>query len=180
MVSNSETRKKLCQNFPITLTIELLTIVMKENIFQFGNTFWLQLTGTAMGTPIAVTYANLYSGWKEKVDIIPKFAENLLHISRFVDDLLGIWIPRENDSEIEDAIRFEAFKRELNSFEPGKLKWEVEARTKEVNFLDLTISIQENKKLKFKTFQKELNPFLYLPENSAHPPGTLKGLIFGS
>ena len=162
------------------MTIELLTIVMKENIFQFGNTFWLQLTGTAMGTPIAVTYANLYSGWKEKVDIIPKFAENLLHISRFVDDLLGIWIPRENDSEIEDAIRFEAFKRELNSFEPGKLKWEVEARTKEVNFLDLTISIQENKKLKFKTFQKELNPFLYLPENSAHPPGTLKGLIFGS
>ena len=173
-------QSKLCQNFPITLTIELLTIVMKENIFQFGNTYWMQLRGTAMGTPIAVTYANLYSGWKERSELIPKFNKNILHLSRFVDDLFGIWVPDDNENIQDDLRKYEEFKIKMNNFKPGKLKWQVENKTKQVNFLDLNISIQENGILKFKTYQKEMNPFLYLPAHSAHPPGTLKALIFGA
>ena len=171
---------KLCQNFPTTFILELLTLVMKENIFQFGNTYWIQLTGTAMGTPIAVTYANLYSGWKERSELIPKFNKNILHLSRFVDDLFGIWIPDDSGNIKDDLCKYEEFKIELNNFRPGKLKWQIENKTQQVNFLDLNISIQENGILKFKTYQKESNPFLYLPVHSAHPPGTLKALIFGA
>lgn len=40
--------------FPTEFLIETLEIVMKENIFQFGETFWLQLMGYAMGNSAAV------------------------------------------------------------------------------------------------------------------------------
>ena len=82
----------------------------------------MQLTGTAMGTPIAVTYENLYSGWKERSELIQKFNKNLLHLSRFVDNLFGIWI-LDNDGGMQNYLcKFEAFKNELNNFKPGKLK----------------------------------------------------------
>lgn len=169
--------RKIEEDFPTEFIMDLLTLVMTENVFQFGNTYWIQLVGTAMGTPIAVTYANLYSGWKERDALIPKFRQNLLHISRFVDDLFGIWIPSSNDPE---NLQFEHFKEELNDYKPGILKWEVEKLCEKVNFLDLTIEVTKERTLTFKTYQKELNLFLYLPSHSAHPPGTLKGLVHGA
>jgi hypothetical protein len=40
-------------DFPTHLFLEVLEIIMYNNIFSFGDTFWLQNTGTAMGTPSA-------------------------------------------------------------------------------------------------------------------------------
>ena len=48
-----------------------------------------------------------------------------------------------------------------------------------VNFLDMTISIQDSI-ISTKTYQKEGNPYLYINPSSAHPPGMIKGVIFGS
>eukprot|EP00956_Cyclotella_meneghiniana_P021804 scaffold40247_cov36-Cyclotella_meneghiniana.AAC.1 len=45
--------------------------------------------------------------------------------------------------------------------------------------MDLTISI-DNGKFKFTLFEKPLNLYLYIPPNSAHPPGCITGLIFGN
>jgi hypothetical protein len=40
-------------NFPTQLFLKVLEIIMKNNILQFRSTYWLQLYGTAMGTPTA-------------------------------------------------------------------------------------------------------------------------------
>jgi hypothetical protein len=43
----------LPQDFPTELFLQILNIVMENNIFTFAGTYWLQLSGTAMGTPAA-------------------------------------------------------------------------------------------------------------------------------
>jgi hypothetical protein len=54
----------------------------------------------------------------------------------------------------------------------------IEDPTLSTNFLDLTLTISESKVIT-KTFQKDLNLYLYFPASSAHPPSCLKGLITG-
>lgn len=59
------------------------------------------------------------------------------------------------------------------------MDWYTEQLSKQVNFLDLTIWIDEQGKIQYRTFQKPMNLFLYIPAHSAHPPGVLKSLIYG-
>jgi hypothetical protein len=59
------------RNVPLPALMEALELVMKNNIFSFGDTYWLQLSGTAMGTPPAPCYATLVYAIHEHV-ILPK------------------------------------------------------------------------------------------------------------
>jgi hypothetical protein len=43
----------------------------------------------------------------------------------------------------------------------------------------MRVSIDSQQQLHFKTFQKDMNLYLYILPTSAHPPNLLKGLIFG-
>ena len=56
---------QLPEDAPTEFLLEALEIIMKENIFQFGDTHWLQKIGCAMGTSAAVNYAYLYVGLLE-------------------------------------------------------------------------------------------------------------------
>ena len=59
---------------------------MQNNIFKFGNTYWRQKIGAAMGTSLAVQYANTYVAILELEIIIPTFKQNLPLYGRFIDD----------------------------------------------------------------------------------------------
>jgi hypothetical protein len=52
---------------------------MNNNIFSFGNTFWLQLQGTAMGTPAAPLYSIITYGYHKNTQILPTFNDKLLY-----------------------------------------------------------------------------------------------------
>jgi hypothetical protein len=45
---------------PVEFLLASLEEIMTNNIFQFGNTYWRQRCGCAMGTNSAVNYACLY------------------------------------------------------------------------------------------------------------------------
>ncbi len=162
----------LPNNYPKELILTILNSIMDTNIFMFGDTYWLQTSGTAMGTPVACSYATTSYGNHENQHILPKFNVNLFYYKRYIDDILGIWLPSQDNENT-----WSNFKSTLNSF--GTLKWVVTNPSTSVNFLDLNISINSNNKIEISTFQKAMNLHLYIPPSSAHPPSCLKGLITG-
>ena len=190
MYTNIDTDHALCQigNFIRTestsnllktkciqpgVLLEALAIIMRNNVFKFGDTYWYQKTGTAMGTPPAPPYATLYFALHE-MEVIKNFP-SLVFYRRLIDDGFGAWMG-EADGNFAD------FQTAINNY--GKLTWEFSQLTDQVNYLDLTIKVKpsvalNNCTLSFQLYEKALNLYLYLPPNSAHPPGILKGLIYG-
>jgi hypothetical protein len=156
-------------SFPSEFFLRVLEIVMDNNIFTFGNTFWLQNNGTAMGTPAAPLYSILSFGHHENITVLQNFPSNILFYRRYIDDILGIWIDSTPG-------KWEEFISQLNTF--GNLRWNVENLSHQTTFLDLEISII-NGVIKTKTFQKGMNLYLYIPPLSAHPKSCFKGLIMG-
>jgi hypothetical protein len=161
-------------DFPRTLFMTVLGIIMKHNLFQFDDTFWLQKDGTAMGTPTACLYATIAYGIHERHKLLPKFSNMLLLYKRFIDDVLGIWKPSTDGL---DSQTWEEFKTSMNEW--GKLRWVISERSTSANFLDLTLTIT-NGKIISRTFQKSMNLYLYIPPVSAHPTSCFKGLIVGN
>ena len=89
---------------------------------------------------------------------------------RFIDDIFGIW------SGTKD--QFHNFVTELNSFAaPYGIKFGDHAIGPSVNFLDVTLSINETSKLiEYKLFVKPTDSRLYLRTESFHPPHVFSGV----
>ena len=159
----------------ISALMKALNIVMTHNVFRFGDTNWIQHSGTAMGAPPAPMYATLYFAIREE-RIVPLFPE-LLFYRRFIDDGFGIWIPSPHSDSVTDTARFENFQQKFRRW--GRLDWTFSLRSTSVDFLDVTISLTSDFRIETSLFEKALNLYLYLPPHSAHPPGVLMGLILG-
>ena len=165
--------KELPKNFPSSLILKGLEMVMRNNIFTFGDTFWLQLKGTAIGTSVACMYATIYFSYHEEKKIILPTAKkrgDLLLYVRFIDNVFAI-IKRPESTEI--------LNKQLNSFgkEDRRLVWEASAPARVITFLDLTISLSPLNSIITQTFQKKMNNYLYLPQESAHQMSVHQGII---
>ena len=160
---------------PIDALVKALDIIMRNNVFQFGDTFWKQNEGTAMGTPPAPPYATTYYGIHEE-DFLQTWKPNLITYKRFLDDVFGIWIPTNPFTKNED---WQLFKQTMNNESFG-LEWEFSELTNSVDFMDITITINEKKQIVTTLYQKPTNLHLYIPPHSAHPPGLLTGIIHGT
>ena len=157
--------------FPVAAVKEALKMVLQNNVFEFGDSFFEQRSGCAMGTPVACIYATLYYAYHERQTLLPKYSNNLLMMKRYIDDIFGIWIPDDDNPKA-----WEEFKNDLPF---GILEWDVVERSRKVDFLDLTISINADRRIETRTFQKAMNLYLYLPATSAHPPSVIRGMIYG-
>jgi hypothetical protein len=90
-------RDELPRSTPSDILIAALNEIMSNNIIQFGDTYWRQLRGCAMGTSAAVNYAYLYVGLLEVRRLLPRYKESLLFFRRFIDDGIGVWIDQPGD-----------------------------------------------------------------------------------
>jgi hypothetical protein len=148
-----------------------LRILLQSNYFLFGDTLWLQKQGTAMGTPVAPTFASLYLAQIENTILLPHFSHLIKYYKRYIDD--GFMILRNHHENPFTIHGFLALYTKVT-----KLKFTWASNQYSIPFLDLEIQRLENQ-FTYRTHQKQLNLYLYLPAASAHPPGVLKGLIFG-
>ena len=68
------------------MLLEATKLVMHNNVFQLDDTFWLQLTGTAMGSNLAVMYATIYFSAHKETTVLPTLEPCLLLYGRLVDN----------------------------------------------------------------------------------------------
>jgi hypothetical protein len=165
----------IAPGFPTDLFLKILSCIMENNIFTFADTHWLQLSGTAMGTPAACAYATISFGQHENVNILPNFQPQLLYYKRYIDNIFGIWVPPPRNNKLA-TWTWNAFKAALNSW--GKLEWIIEEPSLKTTFLDLNIAI-EGPCIVTSPFQKSMNLYLCIPPTSANLPCCFKGLITG-
>lgn len=146
---------------------DLSKLIMETNYFEYNFQLFHQKEGIAMGTNCAVAIANLYMATliDSKLSNIPEIRS----YSRFIDDICFIY--RGTKEKLLNTIE------SSNSYHP-KLKFTYVISKTELDVLDLTFYSKDNK-LEHKTYQKEMNKYLYIPSFSNHPPATLRGFIKG-
>ena len=148
-----------------------LRILMHHNVFRLEDTFFVQMDGTAMGTPPACMYATLYFAIHE-IKIIKLFPQLKIY-GRYIDDGHGIWTPVHGRDNKADWLKFKAL---VGSY--GSLTWDFTDLTDSLPFLDLRITITDGV-ISTSLYEKEQNLYLYLPPSSAHSAGVTKGLVHG-
>ena len=107
----------------------LLTLILQENSFQFNGKNYLQTHGTAMGTKVAVSFANIFMSAGE-TKIISKSKIKPLEWKRYIDDMFSLW-----DTKREEIDKFIL---EANRHHPT-IKFTAEISDKETSFLGTTI-----------------------------------------
>ena len=58
------------------------------------------------------------------------------------------------------------------------LAYEFSERSKTVDFMDMTITLNNSNMIDTTLFEKRLNLHLYIPPHSAHPPRLLPGIVY--
>ena len=119
---------------PNEFLIGLTAFVMKKNYFMFNGDFYLQVSGTSMGSICAPNYANLFVGFFEKNFVMN--VEKNTHLSRlrkwyrYIDDIFCLY--QGTTDELFDFIAL------LNSFDDN-LKFTIDYSQERVHFLDMWV-----------------------------------------
>ena len=163
---------ELPENFLVDLILDSIERLMKFNVFTFGNSFFIQTNGTAMGTNAACMYATIYYSYQEE-NVLSKLPFVKFY-RRLIDDA---FIIMDNG-----AGNFEELQLAMDNFGPtGKrLEWVATKPARSVDFLDLTVSINDAGNIETRTFQKAMNLYLYRCPFSAQPESILESLIYGT
>ena len=160
-------------NVPIDALINGLRLIMMYNFFTFGKTYWLQLSGTAMGTPSAYNYATLFFAIHKQR--ILHTHPNVAFYKRYIDDVCGKLVHSPNVKT--DRNNWINFQRDIQSYHG--IEWTFSSLTNSVYFLDTTLTILDGN-ISTTLYEKALNPYLYISPHLCHPPGVLTGLVFGN
>ena len=145
---------------------KLLRAVLHMNNFEFNKKHYLQIGGTAMGTKLAPSYANIFMGRLEK-KLLAKAATlglKLLLYLRYIDDIFIIWD--------QGADNLEFFIKLANEFY-HTIKFTAEFSTESVNYLDTTVKIRKDldgkNTIYTDLYTKDTDTHNYLHFTSSHP-----------
>lgn len=138
--------------------LEILGLVLERNNFSFNGEHFLQVGGTAMGTRVAPTYANLYMDWFETKHIYTYPLQPTM-FGRYIDDIFLLW---DHGRESLDA-----FLTHINSIHPT-IKFSAEISAESVSFLDTQVVKGPDNILFTDLYCKPADANNYLHYNSSH------------
>lgn len=158
---------KWCRYDNSTKIIGALEIVFHDNIIQFGDTYWKQISGTGMGIASTPPWANIFYAL-HKQTFLQKWSYHVIFYKWFIHNVTGIWHPHPLPQH--DSLLWQSFQQQTRvGITPFSMS---------CNNMDLTISINCNR-LITTLFEKTQSLSLH-PPMSSHPPGMIYRLIFGN
>ena len=80
---------------PPAVLIDGLHLLVKNNVFQFGDTNWLQKVVTVTGSPPNPPWSTIFFDIPEEA-VLDQFGDSLQLYHQFIDDVLGIWLVDPN------------------------------------------------------------------------------------
>ena len=146
------------QQPPTADLVELISVILKRNNFVFGDQHYLQIHGTAMGTRMAPSYANLFMAQLEN-ELLANTSTKPLVWWRYIDDIFTIWSHRETT--------LKQFVEYLNHAH-STIKFTTEWSNESVPFLDTHVSLTEGH-LSTDLFVKPTDTHQFLRVDSCHP-----------
>ena len=161
-------RKKKVKGLLKRHFIKLLTHATKSSCFIFNGSYYSQIDGVAMGSPLGPTLANLFLAYYEEkwlndcpVQFKPKFYR------RYVDDIFLLF---EKQDQVKKFLRF------MNSRHKNIRFTYEEEQNDSMSFLDIKIT-RELGKLTTSVYRKKTFSGVYLNYGSYLPVDYKKGLI---
>ena len=152
---------------------EILGLILNENSFQFNGENFLQTSRIAMGTKMAVSFANIFMAEIE-TKIIEQCETKPREWKRYIDDVFSLW---DCDRKNVEQFIFQA-----NKFHPT-IKFTAEISENKTTFLDTTVfkgeRFTKHSILDIITHYKPTETFQYTHFASCHPPGVKYGFIKG-
>jgi peptide-methionine (R)-S-oxide reductase len=159
-VAKTLSRHRFGEEYPSNQSVlSLLKLVLELNNFEFNDKHYLQVGGTAMGTRVAPSFANIFMSDFEDTHV---YTWHLQPTSwyRYIDDIFCIW-PHGQETLTE-------FVDHLNSCHPT-IKFTAESSRSSVNFLDVTVNLEQNGAITTTLYTKPTDSHNYLRFESAHP-----------
>ena len=146
---------------------QLFDIVLRCNVFSFNGQIYQQIQGTAMGTKMAPSYANLFMDRFERAFLAQEPILPLVW-KRYIDDILCIWTGTRSE--------LDGFLDRLNkAHRTLRFTWSIS--NERIEFLDLNIfkggKFNTTNHLDISTHFKTTNTFQYLHFSSSHPRSIL-------
>ena len=141
--------------------------VLKNNYFEFNGQVKHQMSGTAIGIKVLLTYACIFMDEIETKFLQTQEFQPLVWF-RYIDDVFFIWIHGPD--------KLVSFMTEFNNYHP-KIKFTYESNKKSITFLDLDVSLSGNK-LTTDLHTTSTDKHQYLHYTSAHPAHTKGSIIY--
>ena len=153
-----------------TFLVDLASFVLKRNYFFFNDTPYLQISGTAMGTKMAPSFACLFVGHLEDQLLYEPqknpFFPFIISWKRYIDDVFLLW-----KGPIPTLFEFLQF---LNDNFAG-LKFTLNYSLEVINFLDVKVTKNDHV-LSSSLYTKPTDRNTLLHAESFHPMSLKKSL----
>ena len=136
--------------------------------FSFNDNHYLQIHGTAMGTKMAPSYANLFLGYFEAnaLENAPFQPHTWL---RYIDDIFMIWT--------EGLDNLNIFIDYLNNIH-STIKFTSSHSSTNIPFLDVSVSLTNDGSISTDLYTKPTDKHQHLLYSSCHPLHTKKAIPF--
>ena len=131
--------RRTSKSVPSDVIADLIAFILKSNTLSFDGKFYHQIKGTAMGTPMAVSFANLFMSKFETNlldDYKKEYQKGPVMWIRYIDDVFFVW--DHNQEELMHFLSYCNSYAAKNSYK-STIKFTMEYSKSDVVFLDTKV-----------------------------------------